>query len=636
MINWLPILIILPLIASGIAVTLAVLLNRHITAPANWRLLPAILLVTAVWILTGMLTTITPAMDTKLLWRTLQELLVIGLPALWLVFVLDFSGENLRTLRLTLVIEPLLVVPVLLTNPQHGLYWGSIQTIEAGGVTLLQTLNGPIAILHLLYATFVMISSIALLLRVTSERDAPGRQQAQTLLVGGLLPWLVSYGAGLSANQELLAALGLPLAVTMSCIIFLQRLQPLEDTPIVPIARKAVIDKLQDGIIVLDKQGAIVDINPAATAILERPAHELLGRSASSAFASSPSIHHSYQADTLHRNQIEATLPDGPHYYALQLQILRDETGQMTGQLVTLHDITEHKQAEAVLQAAREAAETASRTKSEFLANMSHELRTPLNSIIGYTDLTLMGTYGDLTETQRERLTQVSNNGKHLAELLNDLIDISRIEAHDFPLNSEVIDPAMLLRDAVRQTEAKALAKGLVIHRYIPDTLPQISADPRRLTQVITHLLNNAIKFTPEGYLIVHAAVVKRKDTLDFPVQLPTNIPRWLMVAIQDTGIGIAPKNHAVIFEGFRQVDGSHTRRYQGTGLGLTVAYQFTRLMNGHMWVESSLHQGSTMYVLLPVFDPPPAPDKPDDTSSADETDESEPGGPRLILAELN
>ncbi len=637
MTSLLPLVIIPMLLVAALSAFLAFYLGKRAALPTNWRGLPRILLVVAGWMLTGLLITITPTTPEKLLWGGLQQALLILLPSLWFLFVLAFSGEpvyRLRRWRRLLALEPGLMLIVLLTTAWHGLYWRSWSPLHLGGFSLLRAVDGPAAVAHAIYTTFLMTAATALLLRVYSESTATRRKQTQALLVAGLLPWAVSYSAGLSPAPEITAAISLPPALLLSGVIFALKINTLQALRVIPMARKTVIDKLQDGIIVLDKRGHIVDLNPAAAAILDHPVEALIGQPAGIAFSRSPHIHENYRADTLHRSQIEVTLPDGPHYYDLQITLLQDDADQFTGQLVTLHDITAHKRAAVALEAARQAAEAANRTKSEFLANMSHELRTPLNVIIGYTDLTLMGTYGALTETQQERLTQVSVNGKHLATLLNDLIDISRVEAHDFTLDMEVFDPAMLLRDALRQVNGAAQEKGLAIHPNIPDSLPQIRADARRLAQVLSHLLNNAIKFTTEGYLVVHAVILRREDAQEFPVQLPRNTRQWLMIAIQDTGIGIPPSHHTLVFEGFRQVDGSHTRRYQGSGLGLTIASRFTRLMNGHIWIESSLQQGSTIYVLLPVYDATrSAPAQPD---SDEDSGDSEPAAPRIVRPQLN
>ncbi|MBN2472020.1 MAG: PAS domain S-box protein [Anaerolineae bacterium] len=633
---WLPILIIPVLMAAALSTVLALFLSRRISLPTSWRALPVVLVAVAAWMFTDLLTTITPNIPPKLLWHILQEGILIALPGLWLLFILGFSGEpvyRMRRWRHLLILEPALMITVLASTAWHDLYWQSWDMLSVGSVTLPRTVDGPAAIVQAVYTSFLMTAATALLLRVISESTAFRRKQAITLLFVGMLPWIVHYSAGFSAAPEVMTAIALPLSVLISVIVFIKGVNDLRTLRVVPMARKTVIDKLQDGIIVMDKRGQIVDFNPAATAILGHSSEALLGQAASDVFASSPNLHQNYQTDTLHRKQIEATLPDGPHYYDLQLRLLQDDMDQFTGHLVTLHDITEHKRVEAALETARTAAETASRTKSEFLANMSHELRTPLNVIIGYTDLTLMGTYGELSELQQERLSQVSENAKQLAALLTDLIDISRIEARDFSLNAEVFDPVTLLRDAVQQAEGTALQKGLGIYANIPETLPVISADARRLAQVLAHLLNNAIKFTTEGYLVIHAVTLQREDTLDFPVQLPRSVRRWLMFAIQDTGIGIPPSHQTAIFEGFRQVDGSHARRYQGSGLGLTVAHRFTQLMNGHIWIESTLNQGSTIYVLLPVHDL----DQPSSQQEiAGDSDKSTPATPRLIRPQLN
>lgn len=598
--------VIATFVAAGLVFGLGVYLTHRSTPLKIRRTLHPLVFATALWLVTFTLTTITPDLPRKLQWNILQAALLILLPSLWTLFVVETSGVSdkvLWRLCLILAVEPILMIGIMATNQNHLLYWQTWQSSPLGPYAVLKLTYGPAATLHMVYGDFLMMIATALLLRNISERANPMRRPAATLLLASMIPWLLMMSGNRQNVPANLILNLLPVTMILSWLVIVAGLRWPTQPGVIPIARKAIVDKMQDGIIILDKSGAIVDVNPAASTIFQKSVNALLGQPAVEVFTTTPGMQENYLADTMHRDHLRFTTRNGERHYTMQITALRDGQGQSTGQLVCLHDITDHIEVETALEQAREAAETASRTKSEFLANMSHELRTPLNTIIGYTDLTLMGTYGDITPLQQERLGQVSENGRHLADLINDLIDISRIEAHDLPLHLETIDPIPLLDNVIQSTEKTATSKELRIHSNIPDKLPMIRADRRRLDQVVSHLIHNAIKFTPEGYIVVHAGVIERRDTIEFPLQLPVGPCQWLLIAVQDTGIGIAQEDQSMIFENFRQVDGSHTRRYQGSGLGLTIAHRFTRLMNGHMWVESMLNQGSTMYVLLPVVD---------------------------------
>ena len=253
-----------------------------------------------------------------------------------------------------------------------------------------------------------------------------------------------------------------------------------------------------------------------------------------------------------------------------------------------------------------EQAVAANRLKSDFLANVSHELRTPLNAIIGYSELLLSSVYGDLTEKQDDRLKRVYRSGKNLLELINDILDLSKIESGRLELEIESLDMAALVRDASTNIAAQLETKNLDFTLDIHPSLPEVKADPHRLRQVFVNLLSNAVKFTHEGSINVMVRSLKiiggrpmERQTIPMHVEVSDGI--WIMVAVQDTGIGIRPEDRRIIFDAFRQVDGSSVREYEGTGLGLAITERLIRLHNGFIWVDSEVDQGSSFYVLLPT-----------------------------------
>ncbi len=261
-------------------------------------------------------------------------------------------------------------------------------------------------------------------------------------------------------------------------------------------------------------------------------------------------------------------------------------------------ELAERRRTQAELVVAKEFAEAASHAKSSFLANMSHELRTPLNSITGYTDLLLQGVYGPLTEKQVERLTTVRRNSTHLLNLINDVLDLSKIEAGRVDLSIRPLDVAPMLAECAAAVEPQALGKGLAIYRDFSDDLPLVMGDAGRVRQVVTNLLSNAVKFTNEGSVTLSARVIQPGDPVSAPqgVEAPA-----VLIAVKDTGIGVAPGNHELVFEEFRQVDSSSTREFEGTGLGLAIVRRLVTLMGGHVWLESELGKGSVFFVTLPL-----------------------------------
>ncbi|HET8920301.1 MAG TPA: GAF domain-containing protein, partial [Xanthobacteraceae bacterium] len=229
--------------------------------------------------------------------------------------------------------------------------------------------------------------------------------------------------------------------------------------------------------------------------------------------------------------------------------------------------------------------EEASRHKSQFLANMSHELRTPLNAILGYAELVLDGIYGDAPEKMRNVLERIQTNGKHLLGLINDVLDLSKIEAGQLVLSLNDYSIKDMMQGVYVAVEPLAGNKKLNFKLDVPPNLPPARGDERRLSQVLLNLVGNAIKFTDNGEVAMKASTANGSYT----------------VAVADTGPGIAEADQAKIFEEFQQSESTHTKAKGGTGLGLAIAKRIVEMHGGRLWVESTLGSGSTFFFTVPV-----------------------------------
>lgn len=244
-------------------------------------------------------------------------------------------------------------------------------------------------------------------------------------------------------------------------------------------------------------------------------------------------------------------------------------------------DLAEAMQA---AQEARAAAEQANELKTQFLANMSHELRTPLNSIINFTRILMVGMRGPVTDSQADYLNRVRNSGEHLLGLINDILDLSKIEAGKMELFKEPINIGDVIHSVMSSAAGLTKGKPIELQHEVEPNLPTIEVDRTRIRQVLLNLLSNAAKFTDEGTITVR---VTRQDS-------------QVLISVRDTGIGIAPEHQSLIFEEFRQVEGDSNRRYEGTGLGLAICRRLIELHNGRIWLESEAGVGSTFFFTLP------------------------------------
>lgn len=292
--------------------------------------------------------------------------------------------------------------------------------------------------------------------------------------------------------------------------------------------------------------------------------------------------------DSGNKESGEVTTPDGK-IWMISAHLIKDEKGKSTGILQTGLDITEHKRSEEKLLQAKLEAEAANCTKSEFLANMSHELRTPLNSIIGFSDILLEKVFGELNGKQLKYVNNISSSGKHLLGLINDILDLSKVEAGKMELHYSEFSAGSIFDEVKATLSPLSQAKYLEMDFKLDPDFRDIQADRSRLIQILYNLVSNAIKFTPEkGSVFVHGKKSGNRA----------------IFSVMDTGIGISPEDQKKLFQPFTQIDSSSSRQYCGTGLGLALVKKIVNLHQGDIWVESEPGKGSTFIFTIPLTRP--------------------------------
>jgi len=256
---------------------------------------------------------------------------------------------------------------------------------------------------------------------------------------------------------------------------------------------------------------------------------------------------------------------------------LEEKVREATGELVRRNELLQRQHFEL---------EQASQLKSQFLANMSHEFRTPLNAILGYTSMLLQGVSGDMSPPQKNKMLRVDSNARHLLSIINDILDISRIEAGKMPLHLEEVEMAALVGELLAEVEPLIQKARLQVLTDLQPGLQPAWSDRQKVKQIVLNLLTNAIKFTPLG----HVKVIVRGD----------EERREVRIAVEDTGIGIAPQDHDRVFDDFRQADNSVTREYGGAGLGLAICRRLAKMLDGRIELVSNVGAGSTFTLVIP------------------------------------
>jgi len=352
--------------------------------------------------------------------------------------------------------------------------------------------------------------------------------------------------------------------------------------------KKVLLDSLNELVIFVNPQLYIIWANKAALEFMKIDLQKAVGLRLNDTLDISIPLSYSLDLEqvfmTGNKKSGEFSGKDD-RVWIVQAIPVTEEGGKIIGVLEMCRDITESKAAETLLQE-KQIAEAANRTKSEFLANMSHELRTPLNSIIGFADLLYEQVYGELNERQLKSVGNISKSGKHLLNLINGILDLSKIEAGKMELSYKQFELASKLNIIKNLLSPIADRKNVQIEISIDSSLSSIYADEARFVQIMYNLVDNAIKFSYENGLVKIEAR-KKGDLVE--------------ITVTDTGIGIKPEDQSKLFKPFSQVDSFLSKQFQGTGLGLSLVKQIVQLHGGDIWFRSKPGEGSTFAFVIPI-----------------------------------
>jgi PAS domain S-box-containing protein len=390
------------------------------------------------------------------------------------------------------------------------------------------------------------------------------------------------------------------------------------------IRYRRLFETAQDGILILDAEtGRIVDVNPFLVEMLGYSHEQFVGKRIWELGPLQDIIANRYSFLELQRQEYirYEDLPletiDGRH---IDVEFVSNVylVGHKKVIQCNIRDITARKRVEKALSArtdelevsnkeiekAKIVAEKANKSKTDFLANMSHEIRTPLTSIIGFSELLYDETNGPLNDNQKKYLGYVTSSGQHLLSLINDILDLSKVEAGKMEMLPTRFSMSDLLKNSFSFIAEKALKHNIRLRSEISSGVDVIEADERKVKQIIYNLLSNAVKFTPDGGSITVKADIISPDSASLPAKIRKGLPdtEYVLVSVKDTGIGIAKKDQAKVFTEFQQIEEPYSKKYEGTGLGLALSRKLVTLHGGETWFESEgKGKGCTFYFILPL-----------------------------------
>jgi len=576
-------------ISTAAAVFLTVYTWRRRTTPGA-KALAGLTLGTSLWLIGYAFELLGSDAATKLFWAKFQYFGIVTVPLMWLVFALEFAkkGHWLTPRNWTLAITiPLATLSLAWTNDRHGLIWQEVQFNPALAFPALSLTYGAGFWVYWTFTHLVLAAGSLLIGGVLIHSLHLYRWQAGCLLIGVLTPWL--------ANGVYILRLGpfpnldlTPFAFVVSGTAFTLSLLQFRLLDILPVAQKEIMESMSDGVLVLDPNDRIVDLNPAAAALIGQAQSAVIGKLLSEGFA--PWSVFISQNDRSRKAQTDISLKVGSalRNFDLRSTPLLDRRQQLSARLIVLRDITDLKRAEEVLARDRDQALAASQLKTELLARVSHELRTPLSVILGFTEMLQIGAFGPVTEEQKQVSEEVIGATRELTSLVDQLLDQAQLESGRIKLRSSSVNLSELIEEVLSRFQMVAQVKCLTLSAAIATDFPvAFAGDRTRLQQILVNLVGNALKFTVNGGVRVSAYRSGSK--------------RWSL-QVSDTGEGIPQAAQSFIFEPFRQVDGSTTRRHGGIGLGLSIVKQFATLMDADVTLESTLGKGSTFIVNFPLI----------------------------------
>ena len=530
----------------------------------------------------------------KIIATYIQYLGVVSVPVLWLIFISQYTGRDkwLNPFNTALLWTlPAITLLLAWTSAYNKLVLFNFRVVMVDSFAVLLVDHGPLFWLYVFYSYIILLTMTIIMLQAFFRSYQTYRDQIWVLIVAALAPWIGNalYNFGISPNFDLTS-----MGFSLGGLLIVWSIFRYGFLDLVPVARETVVEKMADGMIVLNLQSRIVDLNPAAEIILGCPVNKAIGAKIEKILPDQPEIIRLLAGEAEAHSEIVFT-EEELLFYDLHISILRGKRGEKRGSLVLLADITERKKAEAEreklikeIRIANESLKKMDRTKDEFLSIVTHDLKTPLTVIIGYTGVMLAGMGGGtISPQQRGMLETIKRQANSQQEMIDTILDYTRMEFGRIFVNPEKFSLKEMANDLAEAEKMEAAKKQISITVNFPAEDVEVKADKRMMGRVINNLIGNALKYTDSG------------GTLNVSLERHDNLVKLVFA---DTGIGIAPEHLDKIFQKFFIVDTAGARERRSLGLGLSIVKSFIEAHNGRIWAESEgLGRGSRFNVEFPL-----------------------------------